>query len=238
MLKTNDVENFIYNTRSDIDKLSSTDSLPHFSKCESFADNEFNAVLIQKNFSFNDTNTYTKITFSTKKPSKIILMKYYEMIFKINYNEDFFEKIYKNEYLSIFGYDSILNEITCFAVINIVDRFNAEILSLGVLKEYQGKRIGSKMLNKVLEELTNMGINRVRLIVSASNNVAIKLYKRFGFIIEDEDLEYYKGLDEESRKAYFMLKEMNLKKFWIFEVFRRIAKKVITKVSCNLFIYN
>jgi ribosomal-protein-alanine N-acetyltransferase len=117
------------------------------------------------------------------------------MLFQINYPPIFFEKIYNKSYLSIFGYDSSINDIACFAVINIVNNSNAEILSIGVVKEFQGKKIGSKLLNKILEELTNMGINRVKLIVSASNDIAIKLYKRFGFRIEHEDPNYYKELD-------------------------------------------
>jgi ribosomal-protein-alanine N-acetyltransferase len=233
MLKTNDVENFIFHSRTDIDNLGSTDSLLNFSKCESFTDINFN-VLKQSNFNLENTYTYSTLQFTTKRPNKLELMKHYEMLFKINYPSEFFEKIYNNKYLSLYGYDTYINEIVCFTVINVDDNNNAEILSFGVVKEFQGKRIGSKLLNKVLEELTNMGINRVGLIVSKHNNIAFNLYNKFGFIVKCEDPNYYTGLDLESGVAYLMVKDLQMKRFWIFEVFRRITRKVLSRVSCNL----
>lgn len=163
-------------------------------------------------------------------------MKHFEILFKISYPDEYFDFIYTNKYLSIFGYDININDLACFAVINIINENEAEILSFAVIKEYQGKKVGSKLLNKLIEELANMGIDRVKLIVSALNVVAINLYKKFGFLVEKEDPSYYKHL--ENKKAYYMGKEVKVKRFWIFDVFRRITKKILFNMSCNFFLYN
>ncbi len=49
------------------------------------------------------------------------------------------------------------------------------------MPEHRGKGIGSELLNSILAELKNQGIDAASLSVDP-RNPAIRLYKRFGFI--------------------------------------------------------
>lgn len=57
-------------------------------------------------------------------------------------------------------------------------------LGMGVLKEYRGQGIGSRLLEESLSEARNRGLGRVELDVFASNTPAIRLYKKFEFQVE------------------------------------------------------
>ncbi|MGC9404101.1 GNAT family N-acetyltransferase [Vibrio genomosp. F10] len=58
---------------------------------------------------------------------------------------------------------------------------------LGVHDEYQGKGIGSKLIETVLDLADNwLQIKRVHIEVNVDNHNAIACYKKFGFKIEGE----------------------------------------------------
>ena len=85
-----------------------------------------------------------------------------------------------------------MKQLTCFSVIDIKEnKKKAVILAFGVVKEFQRKRIGSKILQKTLEELTLMGIETVTLIVQQVKYNASKIYKKFSFEVEKEMNPYY-----------------------------------------------
>jgi ribosomal protein S18 acetylase RimI-like enzyme len=121
-------------------------------------------------------------------------------------------------------------ELICFAVIDInqVER-SADILALGVVKEYQNKRIGSAILKKTLEELTSMGIQCVNLIVQINNTNAIRLYDKYGFTKLQILENYYSFENPRDNTAQLMSKSLVSKKFWIFNVFKRITDKVFLR---------
>lgn len=56
-----------------------------------------------------------------------------------------------------------------------------------VLKEYQGFKIGSDLIEKVLEVAKDEGYKIVWLSVWQKNNKAIQFYQRAGFVIYDTD---------------------------------------------------
>jgi ribosomal protein S18 acetylase RimI-like enzyme len=67
-------------------------------------------------------------------------------------------------------------------------------LGMGILPEFRGKGIGSKLLQKVIEHSKTFGLEKVELNVYTSNTSAIALYKKFGF--EQEGLiKKYRKLD-------------------------------------------
>lgn len=67
-------------------------------------------------------------------------------------------------------------------------------LGMGLLPEYRGKGIGSKLLEKVLDRGREFGLEKIELHVYTSNQAAIALYKKFGF--EEEGLiKKYRKLD-------------------------------------------
>lgn len=57
-------------------------------------------------------------------------------------------------------------------------------LGMGIIKEYRGKGIGTDLLTIVINHAWNQGLKRLELEVFAKNEVAINLYKKFGYSIE------------------------------------------------------
>lgn len=208
----------------------SQESMPiSFSKCESFKEIDF---LAKTEDNFNSIKTLpwdSDIIFSSKMNSRQfqIMKNNFNTLFKISYPEDFFQKIQNHQYKTIIGFNKCF-DVICFAIINIDNRHKqADILSLGVLKEFQGKKFGSRLLQKVLEELRIMAIKEISLIVQKTNTVAINLYKKLGFDIFKEEPNYYFVFEGENRKA-FIMKKLNIQEqFWIFKIFKNIAKKFI-----------
>lgn len=104
------------------------------------------------------------------------------------------------------------------------DGDDAQIMTIGVAKEYQKQGIASNLLKTMIENAKSIGARRMLLEVRVNNNPALKLYEKFGFTkmglrkryympegidaytmcaqIEDlEDLECAENL-EESSEAY------------------------------------
>ena len=57
-------------------------------------------------------------------------------------------------------------------------------LGMGILKEYRGQGLGSRLLSEILSIAKARGLERVELDVYASNVSAVKLYEKFNFQIE------------------------------------------------------
>lgn len=57
-------------------------------------------------------------------------------------------------------------------------------LGMGLLPAYRGLGLGAQLLAETLSGARRMGIERVELEVFASNADAIKLYHKFGFVVE------------------------------------------------------
>lgn len=60
------------------------------------------------------------------------------------------------------------------------------LLSIGVLKAYQGLGLGSALLNSALMWAQSHGLKRVELFVFESNKAGLGLYKKHGFVIEGQ----------------------------------------------------
>jgi ribosomal protein S18 acetylase RimI-like enzyme len=233
------------NLKEDIDESKFSNQFPSFSNLQSF--NEF---VVPDNSILKDpcrdimqipetlvTQCKISLIFSSNITYKNfqIMRNQFLLIFKVAYPEDFFKKIYDKKYFTIFGMDKSSKELICFAVIDIkLEEKNADILALGVVKEYQNKKIGSCLLKKVLEELTCMGINNSNLMVQQTNQNAIKLYKKFGFRIEKNFDDYYNFKSERENQAFKMNKTLISKKFWIFGLFKKFTEIVSLKKNTNI----
>ena len=67
-------------------------------------------------------------------------------------------------------------------------------LGMGLLPDFRGKGLGSKLLKEVLDHAKKFGLEKVELHVYSTNIAAIQLYKKFGF--EQEGLlKKYRKLD-------------------------------------------
>ena len=59
-------------------------------------------------------------------------------------------------------------------------------LSITVLKNYWGNKIGEKLIDYAIDYCKSNSIKKIELTVRIDNERAIKLYKKFGFEIEGE----------------------------------------------------
>ena len=59
-------------------------------------------------------------------------------------------------------------------------------LSITVLKNYWGNKIGEKLIGYTIDYCKSNSIKKIELTVRIDNERAIKLYKKFGFEIEGE----------------------------------------------------
>lgn len=57
-------------------------------------------------------------------------------------------------------------------------------VGMGLDAAWRGQGLGRRMLNEVFERAGRAGIERVELQVYASNESAVKLYRKFGFVTE------------------------------------------------------
>lgn len=67
-----------------------------------------------------------------------------------------------------------------------------QILNFYIKEEHQGKKIGSKLLNIIIEIFKNNDVNTITLEVRYSNKTAINLYTKYGFSPSHRRKMYYK----------------------------------------------
>ncbi len=65
------------------------------------------------------------------------------------------------------------------------------LLSLGVLPEHQGKRIGEKLMAACMAKLEAQGATTLYLTVHPNNATGIHIYSRLGFTVEEALPDYY-----------------------------------------------
>ena len=61
---------------------------------------------------------------------------------------------------------------------------HAARLGMGVLPAYRGAGLGRRLLTDTIDAAREMGIERVELEVFASNESAVALYRKLGFVVE------------------------------------------------------
>ena len=66
---------------------------------------------------------------------------------------------------------------------------------LGIVPEYQGKKLGKPLVNLVMHRLKELGHEKVYLTTDSSKIVAIKIYLDFGFVPSMESEESRRGWD-------------------------------------------
>jgi|DewCreStandDraft_4_1066084.scaffolds.fasta_scaffold101494_2 ribosomal-protein-alanine N-acetyltransferase len=72
----------------------------------------------------------------------------------------------------------------------------ANILNITVEKNHRKEGIGFALLNAFEKECIKNGLNAMTLEVRASNENAINLYKKFGFIIQGKREKYYENSED------------------------------------------
>jgi len=70
------------------------------------------------------------------------------------------------------------------------------IYSIGLLKEYRNKGIGTFVMENILKYSYEQGYHEISLEVRTDNTTAINFYKKFDFIVVERLKDYYeKGID-------------------------------------------
>ena len=86
------------------------------------------------------------------------------------------------------------NEIVGFAGISII-LDTADITNIVVKKDFRNKGIGNALLNYLIEFCKSKNLSKINLEVSSNNNIAINLYKKFGFKQVGNRKNYYQNSD-------------------------------------------
>ena len=82
----------------------------------------------------------------------------------------------------------IIGYIICDEIYN-----RMEIINIEVLNDYRNKHIASILLEKAIEKAVKKDIKSITLEVRASNDIAIHLYEKHGFIKKAIREKYYNG---------------------------------------------
>lgn len=102
--------------------------------------------------------------------------------------EEWYQKIINTgNIIAVIDNDSVI----AFALLycNHTDTLDAYICNIYVLSEYRGKGLSLKLLNKASEICAEKGFKSISLHVDKSNERAISIYKKYGFIDTDTDLQ-------------------------------------------------
>ena len=80
---------------------------------------------------------------------------------------------------------------------------HSAVLGMGVVRDWRGQGLGSRMLAATLDMAEARDWHRVELVVRADNDAAIALYRRFGFVEEGRCRQYLR-LDGVGHDALLM----------------------------------
>ncbi len=84
----------------------------------------------------------------------------------------------------------------------------AEILTIAVDTEHQGRGAGRALLSENLRQAANAGAKAMFLEVAKDNAPALALYERFGFVKVGERAGYYRRADGTRATAIVMRKPL------------------------------
>lgn len=68
---------------------------------------------------------------------------------------------------------------------------SAELASIAIKKDYQGRHFGSRLMEDVIALCMRFKAKRIYLIVRTDNHAAIALYDKFGFQRQGQIRDYY-----------------------------------------------
>jgi ribosomal protein S18 acetylase RimI-like enzyme len=77
--------------------------------------------------------------------------------------------------------ESLTDRAVGFAVVTETSVRKAHLAQLAVAPDFQGRGLGRLLLNRTIERLSEMGYDRLSLMVSRDNHRALDLYRSMGF---------------------------------------------------------
>lgn len=114
------------------------------------------------------------------------------------YSEDFYRRLTSYTRYSKLAYlkDILVGAISCKED-TLEDGSKAVyIMTITVLKPYRRYGIGSRLLEKAIEDCgKSKQVNKMMLHVQKGNDSAMEFYKKAGFVIKEELKDYYTDLE-------------------------------------------
>lgn len=130
------------------------------------------------------------------------LVRIEKQVFEQSLGESFlYDEFLLNPFAHYFVYE-INNHIVGYIGYRAIDT-QSEMMNFCVDPVYQGKKIGSELLEHTINYLINLGVKTILLEVRVSNVNAINMYKKFGFKQGHIRKKYYGNED-----AYVFMKEV------------------------------
>ena len=116
---------------------------------------------------------------------------------------DVFDQTFTADYVDTFlQNESLLVAKNNNSVVGVVGWFEqedfAEIIMIGVKKEFRNQQIGSMLLKACISMLLSKKINMLFIEVRKSNEAAIALYKKTGFVFNRKRENYYQNPSEDA----------------------------------------
>ena len=112
-------------------------------------------------------------------------------ILPIHYTAKFYQNVLQNPDLSRLA---LWNEKYVGMVCCKIDSDVLYIMTLGCLVLYRRKKIGTSLLNFVLELSRAENCRAIHLHVHSSNDEAVQFYEKFGFSVKETIENYYRYL--------------------------------------------
>lgn len=144
---------------------------------------------------------------------KIMPMRHEDLTDVINADKEIFRhtlgfEMLKNELdINPFAHYFVMREMTTGNLSGHVSLWvdvpNAQILNLYVLPEYQGKKLGDKLIEFCIDYIDKFHVENITLEVRQSNFKAIQLYEKYGFRQAAVRKNYY----DNGEDALLMLKK-------------------------------
>ena len=121
------------------------------------------------------------------KEKTLDLLKRFDCVFphlkqKISSYEDYAEKLFRYANVCVCLYDGNICGLLVYYA-NDIETKVSYISLIGVLSEWQGKKIGKMMLDHCVARCKINGMLRLQLEVDIDNYNAIEFYKRNGFVV-------------------------------------------------------
>lgn len=111
----------------------------------------------------------------------------------------------KNSIFFVAEMESNLVEFIAALGSNLKRNRHSAYLVLGVLENYQGQGIATKLFNHVFEWAKEVEITRLGLTVIKGNTKAFNLYRKMGFVLEGEKVHSLK-INGEVVNEYYLYK--------------------------------
>lgn len=110
--------------------------------------------------------------------------------------EAFFNELNQNQFASYIVLEEEGKIVGYCGAWLVIDE--AHITNIAVLPEFRGRGFGEALLNKMIEQCREKGIERMTLEVRVSNIAAQSLYKKLGFLNGAIRKNYYSDNQEDA----------------------------------------